>query len=59
MSEGLISFCFTGFGATTSLVVVSVDVGDSLARVGFATGAATASSVTLCNYGRTFGVAIR
>ena len=38
MSEGLLSFCFTGLGATTSLVVLSLAVGDSCKRIGLATG---------------------
>ena len=42
---------------TTSSVVVPVCVGDSLARVGVAMGAATASSMALCN-DQNFGVAV-
>ena len=48
---------FQRLGATTSSLVGPVGVGDSLARVGLATGAETASSTALCNDG-TFGVAV-
>ena len=47
MSAGLLSFCVTGLGGTTS----SVDVSESLATAGLATDAATASSAAVPNGG--------